>query len=74
MRFDVTANLQSESSGQGMIYTPTIKIVVPGLDPVGLAGFVKYAPWKVFETDMSLTGLRSSPITAKCKNLLLIVF
>ena len=67
VRFDVKANLQSERSGPGMIYTPTVHISTPGINPIGLRGTIKYAPWKVFETDLSLSGIYQAPVTVKCK-------
>lgn len=67
VRFDVKASLQLEKSGPGMTYTPTVKISIPGMKAVGFGGYIKYAPWKYFDTDMSLDGLTAVPISFKSK-------
>jgi hypothetical protein len=67
VRFDVKANLQSEKSGPGMIYIPTVHILAPGYNPIDLRGTIKYAPWKIFETDVSLSGIYSAPVIVKCE-------
>lgn len=62
MRSEVKMGIVSEKSGPGMVYTPTLVVQVPGKTLVDLGGSIKYAPWKLIDVDMSLSGIVKPPV------------
>ena len=62
IRYEVKASLASEKSGPGMVYTPLLTIRSPSRSPVDFVGTIKYAPWKVFDSELTLKGMTATPI------------
>ena len=67
VRFDIKSDLHAEKYGPGMIYTPAVTINVPNGLTVDMSGNLKYAPWKLVETELVVKGLTARPLTIKCK-------
>ncbi|XP_052255844.1 uncharacterized protein LOC127861416 isoform X2 [Dreissena polymorpha] len=63
--FDISGSLKSESTANGILYTPAVSINVAKLTSVSVKGSVEYAPWKLLNTSLSVTGLTTSPIFIK---------
>ena len=62
LRASVKAAINSEKSGPGMVYTPTVEITTPAGKDIKVSGSVKYAPWKMFDADLVMKGATPSPI------------
>ena len=67
LRASVKAAINSEKSGPGMLYTPTIEITTPAGKDIKVGGSIKYAPWKMFNVDLVMKGATSSPIKIQGK-------
>ena len=63
MRYEVKTSLASEKSGPGMVYTPSLTIRSPSRSPIDFVGTIKYTPWKIFDTELTLTGMTVTPIS-----------
>ena len=61
----VKALVQSQKSGPGMLYTPTIEITTPNGKDINIGGTVKYAAWKLIDISLAMRGATNTPISLK---------
>lgn len=68
LRYEINANVQSQKTGQETLYTPSLLIRLPGQDSIDVTGSIKLDHSNYFETDMSINGFSSHPVTIKGKH------
>ena len=65
LRYEVKMGADAEKSGPGMLYTPSLVVQGSGKTLLDLGGTIKYAPWKLFDVQMTLSGIVKPPVRAK---------
>ena len=70
LRAAVKAAINSEKSGPGMLYSPTIEITTPAGKDINVGGSINYSPWNMVDADLAMNGATNSPIKVKGKTVL----